>query len=153
VETKQCPMCGERKPLTTFPGSRGGRVIGYCRPCWNAYMRGWRRRSRTGGRVAGPPCPHGERWYRCRPCWNAYERRRRRRLGGGDKPQVAAPALAALAAAPNGLRVDELRARLGYRQSREAMRQLISVLVRVKGVPIERRWDSDRRVRYVLVAS
>ncbi len=95
------------------------------------------------------PCPHGERWWCCRPCKAAYMRDWRRRHGAPPRGHVVQAILAALAAAPEGLTVDRLRARLGYRQSREAIRSAIAYHIR-RGRPIERRPDDVAHVRYAL---
>ena len=40
-ETKVCPWCGDRKPISEFHRNRAQRdgLNGYCKPCWNVYCK------------------------------------------------------------------------------------------------------------------
>ena len=46
AKTKKCCICEKRKPVTAFATRKRGEksyLHSYCRPCWNAYLRDYRK--------------------------------------------------------------------------------------------------------------
>lgn len=41
--SKQCPLCGETKPVAEFGFRSNGKPRGYCKPCNRTYQRDWHR--------------------------------------------------------------------------------------------------------------
>ena len=76
-------------------------------------------------------------------------RRWRRRQGIGPPDWLQRMILAALRAHPEGLRVDRLHAKIGYRSTRVSIRAAVGYLRRTKGVPVASVREGNN-ARYVL---
>jgi hypothetical protein len=114
---------------------------------------------RTG---LGPTtCPHGHAWTPdntyvhptgslvCRTCNRDALLRHRRSVGVPERGWLRRLVLATLAAHPEGLRVDRLRAKIGYRASAHSLHRAVWTLRHRRGLPIDSVREG-RRVRYVL---
>lgn len=88
-------------------------------------------------------------WARCRTCQIAAVRADRRRRGIGPADWLQRRVLAALRAHPDGLRVDRLHAKIGYRSTRVSLRAAVGYMRRTKGVPVALVREGNR-ARYVL---